>query len=160
MSYRCRNIQINTLTKGIPLQYIKYRICILCVLDRAASSWYLNKGWPTRWHLLYCLLLNMFQTLICPSSGAFDYLLRCVGWLEALLVLCSGIVCWWCGIRGWTTMVQPTLGYHITNKQSRYITPATPQVSLHNATSSRKLLKMDILTSETCWAVDNKASVI
>jgi len=36
-----------------------------------------------------------------------------------VLVLCSGIVCWWCGI-----------------------------------------LKMDVLTSETCWAVDNKASVI
>jgi len=35
--------------------------------------------------------------------------------------------------------------------------------SLHNnATSSRKLLKMDVLTSETCWAVNshNKASVI
>ena len=39
----------------------------------------------------------------------------------------------------------------------------TPQVSLHNnATSSRKLLKMDVLTSETYWAVNwhNKASVI
>jgi len=54
----------------------------LCVLDRALS-WYLNKGWPTRWHLLHYLLLNMFQTLIRPSSGASDYLLRCVGWLEA-----------------------------------------------------------------------------
>ena len=40
---------------------------------------------------------------------------------------------------------------------------STPQISLHNnATSSRKLLKMDVLTSETCWAVNwhNKASVI
>ena len=71
---------------------------ILCVLDRA-SSWYLNKGWPTRWHLLYYILLNMFQTLICPSSGVSEYLL-----------------CW--------VVVQPTLGYHITNRQSRYITPA------------------------------------
>ena len=44
---------------------------ILCVLDRA-SSWYLNKGRPTWWHLLYYvnLLLNMFQMLIHPSSGA------------------------------------------------------------------------------------------
>ena len=92
---------------------------------------HLNKGWPTRWHLLYYLLLNMFQTLIRPSSGACDYLLRCVGWLEAC----------WCYVAG----LSPT---------------STPQVSLHNATSSRKLLKMDVLTSETCWAVDNKASVI
>jgi len=44
---------------------------------------YLNKGWPTRWHLLYYILFNMFQTLIRPSSGASEYLLCCVGWLEA-----------------------------------------------------------------------------
>ena len=99
-------------------------------MDRA-SSWYLNKGRPTRWHLLYYLLLNMFQTLIRPPS-----------------------------------VVQPALGYHITNSQSRYITPTrlkSAQYSLHNnAPSSRKLLKMDVLTSETCWAVNwhNKASDI
>ena len=43
----------------------------------------------------------------------------------------------------------------------KYMT--TFQYSLHNnAPSSRKLLKMDVLTSETCWAVNwhNKASVI
>ena len=107
----------------------------------------------------------MFRMLIHPSSGACDYLVRyCVGcnvltW--GVLVLCSGIVCWWCGIR-----VQSALGYHITNSQSRYITPArlkSAQYSRHNnAPSSRKLLKMDVLTSETCWAVNwhNKANVI
>jgi len=61
------------------------------------------------------------------------------------------------------SLVQPALGYHITNRQSRYITPTrlkSAQYSLHNATSSRMRLKMDVLTSETCWAVDNKASVI
>jgi len=63
-------------------------------------------------------------------------------------------------------VVQPALGYHITNSQSRYITPArlkSAQYSLHNnAPSSRNLLKMDVLTSEKCWAVNwhNKASVI
>ena len=82
-----------------------------------------------------------------------------------VLVLCSGIGCWWCGIRVQAVVVvQPVLGYHITNRQSRYITPTrlkSAQYSLHNkAPSSRKLLKMDVLTSETCWAVDNKASVI
>jgi len=49
---------------------------------------------------------------------------------------------------------QHTIPLHNTN---------TPQVSLHNnATSSRKQLKMDVLTSETCWAVNwhNKASLI
>ena len=78
-----------------------------------------------------------------------------------------GIGCWWCGIRVQTEpVVQPTLGYHITNIQSRYITPTrlkSAPYSLHNnAPSSRKLLKMDVLTSETCWAVNwhDKASFI
>ena len=67
---------------------------------------------------------------------------------------------------GVRVVVQPTLGYHITNSQSRYITPTrlkSAHYSLNNnAQSSRKLLKMDVLTSETCWAVNwhNKASVI
>ena len=36
---------------------------------------------------------------------------------------------------------------------------STPQLTLHN-TSIRQLLKMDVLTTETCSAVYNKASVI
>ena len=136
----------------------KHQIRILRVLDRA-SSWYLNKGRPTWWNLLYYvnLLLNMFRMLIHPSSGACDYFVRyCVGCIVltwGVLVLCSEIGCWWCGIR-WC------------GSQSRYITPTrlkSAQYSLNNnAQSSRKLLKMDILTSETCWAVKwhNKASVI
>ena len=63
-------------------------------------------------------------------------------------------------------LLQPALGYHITNSQSRYITPTrlkSAHFSLHNnAPNSRKFLKMDVLTSETCWTVNwyNKASVI
>ena len=135
--------------------------------------WHLNKDWPTRWHLLYYLLLNMFQTLIRPSSGASEYLLRCVGWLEACWCYVAGLSVgdvvsecrlWFSlhsdttsptanpfiQISGWTSsssaciriphhqqpiplfkyqaepsvVVQPALGYHITNRQSRYITPA------------------------------------
>ena len=65
----------------------------------------LNKSRPTRWHLLYYvnLLLSMFRMLIHPSSEACDYVVRyCVGCIVltwGVLVLCSGIVCWWCGIR-------------------------------------------------------------
>jgi len=79
-----------------------------------------KKGRPTRWHLLYYILLNMFQTLIRPSPGASEYLLCCVGWLEAC----------WCYVAGLSVgdvvfecRLKPTLGYHITNSQSRYITP-------------------------------------
>ena len=71
-------------------QFLYIYFWILCVLDRA-SSWYLNKGLPTRWHLLYYILLNMFQTLIRPSSGASEYLLCCVGWLEACWCYVAGL---------------------------------------------------------------------
>ena len=88
-------------------------------------------------------------------------------------------MCWleacWCYVVGLAVgdvvsecrvVVQPALGYHITNSQSCYITPTrlkSAHYSLHNNTpSSRKHLRMDVLTSETCWAVNwhNKASVI
>jgi len=85
---------------------------------------YLNKGRPIRWHLLYCvnLLLNMFQMLIHPSSGACNYLFRCcVGWLEAcwcyVVGLSVGDIVSECGLNHYH------YGYHITNRQSRYITP-------------------------------------
>ena len=51
-------------------------------------------------------------------------------------------------------VVQPELGYHITNSPSRYIKPTrlkSAQYSRHNnAPSSRKLLKMDVLTPGIC----------
>jgi len=76
----------------------------------------MNEGWLTRWHLHYYLLLNMFQTLIHPSSGACDYLLHCVGWLEAC----------WCYVAGLSVgdVVSECRLNHWTNRQSRYITPA------------------------------------
>jgi len=103
---------------------------ILCVLDRA-SYWYLNKGRKSWCQLLYYvnLLLNMFQMLIHPSSGACDCLVRyCVGCIVLIwgvLVLCSGIDCWWCcnRVQAAPIVVQPTLRYHFSNSQSRYITP-------------------------------------
>jgi len=73
----------------------------------------LNEGWQTGLHLLYYELLNMFQTLIRPSSGASEYLLFCVGWLEAC----------WCYVAG-LSVGDVVSGYHITNWQSRHITPA------------------------------------
>ena len=84
------------------------------------------------------------------------YCLGCIVLTWGVLVLCSGIGCWWCGIR---VQAEPL-------HNTRYITPTrlkSAQYSLHNnAPSSRKLLKMDVLTSKICWAVNwhNKASVI
>jgi len=110
---------------------------ILCVLDRA-SSWYLNNGWPTRWHLLYYILPDMFQTLIRPSSGASEYLLCCVGWLEAcwcyVARLSVGDV-----VSEWTTTSSGSAYTRIPHHQQTIPlhNTSTPQVSLHNTTSTR-----------------------
>jgi len=109
-------------------------VLILCALDRA-SSWYLNKGWPTRWHLVYYILLNMFQTLIRPSSGASEYLLCCVGWLEAC----------WCYVAGLAVsdVVSECRRETAYTRIPHHQQPiplhniSTPQVSLHNTTSTR-----------------------
>jgi len=74
-----------------------------------------------------------------------------VGWTTTIVRLNH-----YCGGSAYTRIPhhQQTIPLHNTN---------TPQVSLHNnAPSSRKLLKMDVLTSERCWAVNwhNKTSVI
>jgi len=127
-------------------QFIILTECTVLIIEEYEKSNFNNlyKGRPTLWHLLYYvnLLLNMFRMLIHPSSGAGGYLVRyCVG----------------CNVLTWGVLVlcrlQPALGYHITNSQSRYITPITLH-NYNNAPSSRKLLKMDVLTSETCWAVN------
>jgi len=124
-----------------------------------ASSWYLNKGRPTWWHLIYYvnLLLNTFQMLTHPSSWPCDYLVRCcVGWLEAC----------WCYVTGLSVgdVAGPDCSRIPHHQQPIPLRNTnTPQVSLHNnATSSRNLLKIDVLTSATCWLVNwhNKASVI
>jgi len=84
--------------------------------------------------------LRLFGALLCRLYCAD---LRRVGvmWRDWLLVM-------WHPSAGWTTT------------ESRL---NSAQYSVHNnAPSSRKLLKMDVLTSETCWAVNwhNKTSVI
>ena len=79
--------QINIFRLTLKLRRLRCALCALFI-GKIRS---LNKGWPTRWHLLYYLLLNMFQTLIRPSSGACDYLLSCVGWLEACWCYVAGL---------------------------------------------------------------------
>jgi len=61
--------------------------------------WYLKNKRPTWCHLLFYFtsyVLNMFRTLICPSSGACDYSVEsphwpCCSWFD---------VCWRFGVVG------------------------------------------------------------
>ena len=80
--------------------------------------------------LFHHLLLSMFRMLVHPSSGACDllwiYFMCCIALVRCVLVL-------WCGSSG-------VVWY--------------PYAGWGNATISRKLLKKDVLTLETCWAVN------
>ena len=101
---------------------------------------------PTWCHLLFCFtsyVLSMFQTLIYPSSGACDcrittsvvlFSVRCV--LELLVRLV------FCGVR--------FAGFNNKSSNTQRTENKTTDVVIHQ--HSRKLLKMDILMSETCWA--------
>ena len=104
-------------------------------------------------------LLNIFRTLICPSSGACD----CVDGLPHRLSCSLFVVCWgllrmmFGGVRyaGWSTTC-----FNLHNEHHQTSSAANPNtqrkenkitdVIIHQ--HSRKLLKMDILMSETCWA--------
>ena len=98
-------------------------------------------------------MLNMFRTLIHSSSGACDYSIVSPHWSCVLVSICVGVLVWlgWGGIRvaGWsntdTTPTQP----HRNSNTHRTKKNTTNVVIQEN---SRKLLMMDILMSETCWA--------
>ena len=79
--------------------------------------------------LFHYLMLNMFRMLIQPSSGACDLFVELFHGLH-----CSGSMCvvvtLWFGCGGVVSVCSPT--HEITQQ------------------ISRKLLRMDVLTSETC----------
>ena len=81
--------------------------------------------------LYHYLLLNMFRMLVHPSLGACDllsiYFMCCMALVRCVLVLRCGSA-GWCGI----------------------LMQAEALVLQPKSTISRKLLKMDVLTFETC----------
>jgi len=97
-------------------------------------------------------MLNMFRTLIRPSSGACDFSVVSQHWLCVLVSMCFGVSVWlgWGGNR--VAGFSLRRGYHPN--------PATPKLqhtSKQEHTTnvviqqkSRRLLTMDVLMSETC----------
>ena len=75
----------------------------------------------------------MFRILIHPSSGACDLFVELFHGLYCSGSMCVGVTVWF----GWGGVVsecrlKPAYGYHTTQQ------------------IGRKLLRMDVLTSETC----------
>ena len=82
--------------------------------------------------LFHYLLLNMFRMLVHPSSGTCDLL-------------------YWCfSLHKDNTPPQPNHTVTPTHIEPEQCNP------WNKSTISRKLLKMDVLTFETCWEVNSK----
>jgi len=78
--------------------------------------------------LFHYLMLNMFRMLIHPSSGACDLFVELFHGLYCSGSMCVGVMLWF----GWGGVESVCRLQHETTQQI-----------------SRKLLRMDVLTSET-----------
>jgi len=86
--------------------------------------------------LFHYLMLNMFRMLVHPFSGACDLLVELFHALYCSGSMCVGVMLWF----GWGGVVS---GCSLKPNQSNTTHEITQQIS-------RKLLRMDVLTSETC----------
>jgi len=97
-------------------------------------------------------MLNMFRTLIHPSSGSCDFSI-----VSTTLVVCSCFgVCWSFDVAGWGGI--RVAGFSLLHRY--HPNPATPKLqhtpkqeqttNVVVQEKSRKILTMDVLMSETC----------
>jgi len=86
--------------------------------------------------LFHYLMLSMFRMLIHPSSGACDLFVELFHGLYYSGSMCVGVTLWF----GWGICMQAEAH---TSNQSNTTHEITQQIS-------RKLLRMDVLTSKTC----------
>ena len=95
------------------------------------------------------LMLNMFRMLIHPSLGACDLFVELFHVLYCCGTMCVGVTVWFSLYKD-TTPPQP----------NHTVTPTHIEPEQYNtwnkSTISRKLLKMVVLTFETCWAVNSE----
>jgi len=75
--------------------------------------------------LCHYLLLNMFQMLIHPSSGACDLFVELFHGLYCSGTMCFGVTLWFgwggvvsrCRLKQFAVVLQPASGYHTTKPQ-------------------------------------------
>ena len=93
-----------------------------------------------------CFIISLFNAQhVSNINTSILRSLRLICWVISWVVLLWYDVCWcyvvvwlgWCGIR-----MQAAALFYTTHEKIQQI--------------SRKLLRMDVLTSETCWALNNE----
>jgi len=97
-------------------------------------------------------MLNMFRSLIHPSSGACDFSVVSPHWLRVLISTCVGVSVWLVGV---ISVWQASAGHTDTTPTQLHRNSNTHRTKSNTTNvviqqNSRKLLMMDILMSETC----------
>ena len=104
-----------------------------------------------------CYFISLFNAQhVSDVNTSILRSLRLICWVISWVVLLWFGACWcyvvvwlgWCGIRMQAEACIP-IPHHHTSNQSNTTHEITQQIS-------RKLLRMDVLTSETCWGVNNE----
>jgi len=97
--------------------------------------------------LFHYLMLNMFRMLIHPISGASDLFVELFHGLYCSGSMRVGVTLWF----GWGGVVSVC-----RLKQCFSLHPDTNTTHEITQQISRKLLRINVLTSETCWDWNNK----
>jgi hypothetical protein len=110
------------------------------------------------------IMLNMFRMLIHPSSEACDLFVELFHELYCSGTMCVGVTVWF----GWGGMVSLCRLKQCFNLQkdttppqpNHTVTPTHIEPEQYNTWNKSaitcKLLKMDVLQFETCWAVNSE----
>jgi len=112
-----------------------------------------------------CFFISLFNTQhVSDVNTSILKSLRLICSVISWVVLLWFDACWcyvvvwlgWCGIRmqAEAIVLQPASGYHTTTTQHQHT--SNHSHTTHAIKISRKLLRMDVLTSETCWALYNE----
>ena len=130
-----------------------------------------KNSWIKRDHLdVTCFIISLLNAQhVSDVNTSILTSLRLICWVISWVVLIWFDVCWcyfvvwlwWCGIRMQVEALvpQPSYGYHNTTAKPQRNTNTHRNINTtHEITQhmSRKLLRMDVLTSETCWALNNE----
>jgi hypothetical protein len=113
-----------------------------------------------------CFFISLFNAQHASDvNTSIPRSVRLICWVISWVVLLWCDVCWCYGVvwLGWCGILMQAEGLRpdITPPQPNHtVTPTHIEPEQHNtrnkSTISRKLLKMDVLTFETCWAVNNE----
>ena len=108
--------------------------------------------------LFLYLMLNMFRTLIHPSSGVCDLFVELFHGLYYSGSMCAGVALWYgCGdvvsvyrLSSASSCIR--IPHHHSHTTTQHQHTSNQSNTNHEITQqiSRKLLRMDVLTSETC----------